>query len=563
MVDDHGEPGSRGVALEGLGQGWPVPGIDERRVDARIEDRVVADRGDRRRLVDQRELDGVRADRACVDVGVLVAVGHRVERGHEVGDRLMIVVLDLHESDDVGIEADQGADDLGALAIELEGRVGTAAFQVLPGAADVGAIAAARVGVERREVVEHVHRRDREVAIDRCRRRRAGVVRHKGDRADRLDAVDVEREVEDAGQRTVDGVADAQGVGGRQAALRVAGRVDVLEAVAVIEEDPAPVVQVLERDRRVTRGDDVRRCVEPATDGQRDLAEAAEAEGLGDGEFLLDRHEHALEGFPVVDRRDWQRRFAGRGHRSRAADDDQRDGAELRQVVEFGDRPADADVVAGGDVDAEEIIEDEDALRCRGVRVDVGVLVLDEEAPRSLVGLVVADHDAFDRDTLADQRAREPGALDVVDGRDRVAAGLDIDRGEGEGVVAGHVVRRIVGVLIGDRGAGHGDLARLRLGEVEVRVERECRWAATDRGGVDTGALAIDREPRVRDVDRLTEGDRHVGLEGDTEGPVPRHGLGHCRREVDARARVGAAGRGAAQEEVGVVDVESVRPDSG
>ena len=72
------------------------------------------------------------------------------------------------------------------------------------------------------------------------------------DRADRLDPVHAEPEVEDAGEAR-QGVADAQGVDGRQPALGVDGRVDVLLVVAVVEQDPAAVVQVLQRDRRRRR----------------------------------------------------------------------------------------------------------------------------------------------------------------------------------------------------------------------------------------------------------------------------------------------------------------------
>ena len=104
--------------------------VDEARVDGRVEDRVVTDRGGRRGLVDERDLDRVRPDGAGIDEVVGAIAEDVVEPVDEVAStRLDVVVLDLHQPDDVGIEADERAQDLRPLAIELEGRVRAAALQ--------------------------------------------------------------------------------------------------------------------------------------------------------------------------------------------------------------------------------------------------------------------------------------------------------------------------------------------------------------------------------------------------------------------------------------------------
>ncbi len=137
-------PAGRG-RLEGLGERRAIAGVDEARVDALVEDRVVTDRGGRGGLVDERDLDRVRPDGARVDEVVRTVAEDLVEPIDEVADRRVVVVLDLHEPDDVGVEADERAQDLGPLAIELERGVRAAALQASDRTADVRAIAAAGV----------------------------------------------------------------------------------------------------------------------------------------------------------------------------------------------------------------------------------------------------------------------------------------------------------------------------------------------------------------------------------------------------------------------------------
>src|SRR6266536_1826626 len=104
-------------------------------------------------------------------------------------------------------------------------------------------------------------------------------------RADGLDAVGREAVVEDAVE-VVDRVARAERVRGRETSDRNARRIDVLLVVAVVEDERAPVVEVLLRDRRGPRRRDRGRRVEAAALGEADLAEACERERLGRGERL-------------------------------------------------------------------------------------------------------------------------------------------------------------------------------------------------------------------------------------------------------------------------------------
>ena len=102
--------------------------VDEPGVDGRRQDPGRADRRDRGRLVQERHLDGIGADR----------VGRRrtwyvpgaVAAFNDVDDLLggqPGVVLDLGEADDVGVDVLQRGDDLGQLGDALGLAVGTVA----------------------------------------------------------------------------------------------------------------------------------------------------------------------------------------------------------------------------------------------------------------------------------------------------------------------------------------------------------------------------------------------------------------------------------------------------
>ena len=76
-----------------------------------------ADRRDRRRLVDQPDLDRIRADHARVDAGIGAGAEDVVEAGHDVADRVDAGrVLELVEPDHVGVQSGQRRQQLVALA---------------------------------------------------------------------------------------------------------------------------------------------------------------------------------------------------------------------------------------------------------------------------------------------------------------------------------------------------------------------------------------------------------------------------------------------------------------
>src|SRR6478736_292179 len=183
--------------------------------------------------------------------------------------------------------------------------------------------------------------------------------------------------VEDTGQ-VGDGVATAQGVGRgqRRAASTEDDRVDVLGLGRVVEDDLAQVVGRLEGRGVGPRGDDVGRLLEAASLRERDLAEAAELEVLGDGHVLRERDEHALV---ALERRRAGHGEAhlGRGDRTGAADRDG-GGADLGLALVLAGAARHGDDVTELDGIGVAALEDEDAVGRRGVAV--ALRVLEEEA---------------------------------------------------------------------------------------------------------------------------------------------------------------------------------------
>jgi hypothetical protein len=150
-------------------------------------------------------------------------------------------------------------------------------------------------GVDGREVVEDVERPHLQRSTD-VGDRRARVVTAERHRIGRLDLVDPEPVAQHAGQRAVHGVAGAQrSVGGEVRRHRHR----VLDVAAVVELDPAPVVQVLEGDRGSPGRHDVGRVVERPADRQVHLTEAAGREVAAHIELLRDLDRHAFEGLEV------------------------------------------------------------------------------------------------------------------------------------------------------------------------------------------------------------------------------------------------------------------------
>jgi hypothetical protein len=91
---------------------------------------VRSHRRDRTRPVDDPDADLVGADNTRIDERVGAGAGGGVQGIHQVLDRRVlgtrVVVLKLHEADDVGVERGDGADDLVSLAAKLKGSASTA-----------------------------------------------------------------------------------------------------------------------------------------------------------------------------------------------------------------------------------------------------------------------------------------------------------------------------------------------------------------------------------------------------------------------------------------------------
>src|SRR5690606_26270750 len=115
-----------------------------------VENGEGADGHDVRGAVHERHGDRVRPDDAGVDGGVRVRAHDGVDARYQVVYRRS-VVLDLHQAHHVGVQLGQRGDELRRLTVELEGVLG--ATRVV-------------TRLERREVVQHVERRDAHAAAD-------------------------------------------------------------------------------------------------------------------------------------------------------------------------------------------------------------------------------------------------------------------------------------------------------------------------------------------------------------------------------------------------------------
>ena len=103
MVDDCCEYAASCIVHERLSQCRAVFGVEEARVNSGIEDCVTAHQGNTGRFVNERNLDLVRADCACVKVGVCACAHSCIEPVHQVYNGIR-VVLDLDQADHVCID---------------------------------------------------------------------------------------------------------------------------------------------------------------------------------------------------------------------------------------------------------------------------------------------------------------------------------------------------------------------------------------------------------------------------------------------------------------------------
>ena len=448
VVDDDGDRLASAGGLEGLDQRRAV----EHRVGGGLGR---ADRGDHRGAVDERHLDGVgaegapelvrRVERRLGDGGVGARCRRRVEGVDQAADRRRAVVLDLHEAEDVGVDAEDRRHLLRLLASELLGVVRAAGVRVVVG--------------EGREVVQRVEAGDPDVAPDGRGRRRPRVRAGEGDRRRRLQPVLAEAEAEDAGDpgRLV---ADAHRLG-----REVRHRRRVLDVGPVVEEQPAPGVQVrhglgLGPGRHPVGG-----LEEAAVGRHGHLAEAAELEVLGRGEGLREGQQHALD------------RLERGAHRAGQVVGDSAATVPVPQTSttvtlescgepeRLGRRAGDEHVVAGGHG---RVRRHEHPVG--GGRVGVGRRVLQEEAAQPGRALEVAGDDAFDADALAGDGRAGAAALHLGDlvGRRDVAARRG-RRGRLEAAVAR--VRR-AGGEVGGVVVGVGRRRRRREGRPSCSTAR-------------------------------------------------------------------------------------------
>ena len=243
--------------------------------------------------------------------------------------RAVAVVLDLVDTDDVGIEAEDGGDRLGPLAVELGLRVGTAAVRGSPADAVGAVVDGVGQAVEGVEVVEQVQARDPHVPVQldgsgtgrgfaatKCATPPSALIGRIRN-ALPLAALPGPRVGHDPGQ-VGDGVAAPEGVARAEAAapprpkrigsgfwLWSASSTMILRrsfaAWRAIAAAPGATTAVGLSRRPLGRHDH--------------LAEAAELEVLGHGHRLRDADEHALVGLEGRRRRD---READVGRRDRA-----------------------------------------------------------------------------------------------------------------------------------------------------------------------------------------------------------------------------------------------------
>ena len=374
--------------------------------------------------------------------------------------RAVAVVLHLVDTDDIGVDREDGGNRLGVLTLELGLVVRTTAIH---GSATDTTRADRTEGVE---VVEQVHPRDggRAAHVRDCGGSRVGWLEgrlptERTDRAEppriRAGRVATPRPRHDT-NRSGDGVPTTQGVGGRER-LAAAGpddRVRVLRLGRVVEQDLVEIVRGLHRQRLIAGGDDIGRLLETTTARQGDLSEPAELVVLGHRQGLRKGDEHALIALGIRHARKRQR-DRRRRHRPRAA---LRQGGhtQLGLALELRDRTNDPDLVTDGDR-VVVAVEDEHAVSCRRVTVTGGVLEV-EAAQLGRRALVVGDDDPLGR----------------LDPRERCRISRSLD-GRNGGVC---------------RAAGRARLPRIaRVGVVTTR-----RRVGTEAvGGVGGEAVPLDR----------------------------------------------------------------------
>jgi len=329
------------------------------------------------------------------------------------------MVLDLDQGHHVRIDRRQRRDDLTPLPCELLGRVRAAAFLVPCGTADVGP------RVDRRKVVEHVEGGNPKRALNRQRRPRPGVgggIQSRCGGLDPIGPVAIVHSAGNAGQR----IAAAEEVAQvKDCAIGVDRRIGIPDGPPVVQRDAIPRDEVYQSERLRRAGLVGRRRLAQAFRGQHDLTVAIIVKVLGDHQRLREGNQHPLVGLELVQVCHWQRKRRRRHTVAAGADPDLARGY-LGHPVVLGDRAADADGVACSHVDPARGV-DKDPVR--GHRLGIADGVLHVKAVQIAIiqrGIVleIAHDDTLQCDLSAGQRTGGAIALDHIDRREQVAAGL-------------------------------------------------------------------------------------------------------------------------------------------
>jgi hypothetical protein len=93
----------------------------------------------------------------------------------------------------------------------------------------------------------------------------------------------------------------------------------------------------------------------------------------------------------------------------------------------------------------------------------------------------------------------------------RVAAKLNISRGDAEAEVCRHVIWRIIGVLVRYLTGYDIDRAKFIRCKIHDGIQRETSWAARDSCKMSSACGAGNRKPGARDIHRFTKIDNNVG----------------------------------------------------
>ena len=124
MVDRHNKWVTTLRAGKHLCQNWAVGRVDKASINRGIQNLKASNRSHNRWLVKDGLLDGIRANRAGLDVRVGSVAQRQVQSCHQVRDRVAtanMFIFNFHQAKDVGVNRDEGIQKLGALSVKFKG----------------------------------------------------------------------------------------------------------------------------------------------------------------------------------------------------------------------------------------------------------------------------------------------------------------------------------------------------------------------------------------------------------------------------------------------------------